>query len=102
MWVLAMGRPIGTELSFAVTLAIVDQIVDSVGPYKFQTESVPVKNRSANPRVRSSPPHRTGTRAGHSQPASTRSRHIDGVACITLAWELSSRAISLVASRLSS
>src|SRR5215472_14876756 len=86
--VLAIGRPIGTELSFAVTLAVVDQIVDSVGPYKFQTESVPVKNRSANLCVSASPPDRIVKPAGHCQPVSKTSCHIEGVACITLARDL--------------
>jgi len=76
--------------------------IDSVGPYKFQTEPVPVKSRSANPRVRASPPDSTVKSVGHCQPVSNRSCHIDGVACITLAWDVLSRAISLVASLLSS
>src|ERR1044071_520702 len=102
MRVLAIGRPIGTELSFAVTLAIVDQMVDSVGPYRFQTEFAPSKNRSAKPRVSASPPLRMVNPAGHCQPVSKRTCHIDGVACITLGWEVLIRAINLVASRLSS
>ncbi len=88
--VLAIGRPIVTR-SEVVTSAAVDQIVVSVGPYRFVTERAVAASVTARSDGSDSPPTST-RRPDRSTPASTSACHRLGVACITVAPDAFSRA----------
>ena len=84
-----MGLPMETD-PFVIsvsTLQAADQIVVSVGPYRFQSDAHRFNNWFASSRSRASPPHRILSRSLPSQPASSSSLHVAGVACITVAPE---------------
>src|SRR5204862_2589249 len=70
-------------------LQSVDQIVVSVGPYRFQASAALSSNLSAKERDKFSPPQRIFNLWLPRQPVSSNIRHVTGVACITVAWELS-------------
>src|SRR5581483_5140505 len=84
-----MGFPIGIGDSLSVTRCTVDQMVVSVGPYRFHN-SEPVDNsRAANSLGRASPPHHIRKLLLPFHPASSNILHVTGVACITVAFEAS-------------
>src|SRR5437867_12902681 len=85
-----------------VILCAADQMVVSVGPYIFQTELLLRSNCVANSREQASPPHSTLSSGLPFHPASISIRHIAGVACITVALELTSKSQIVGASSISS
>ena len=91
--VFAIGRPIVTFPFPRPSFSAVDQIVVSVGPYRFQSSAPRSISCAASSCGRPSPPHRIFS-PGPVQPASTSSRHVAGVACITVAPSVSSSVCS--------
>ncbi|KGC56648.1 hypothetical protein Y023_537 [Burkholderia pseudomallei A79D] len=81
--VLSIGAPIEVGRS-AVTGATIDQIVVSVGPYRFQTSPPSSSSRALTASGSVSPPHSTRMRRALRQPACSSISHVDGVACITV------------------
>src|SRR5215471_16579824 len=79
-----MYPPVPTS-SLPLTRSMLDHIVVSVGPYMFHTSPLPSTNCLPNCRANPSPPLNTlySPPLPHF-PLSTSSRHIDGVACITV------------------
>src|ERR1700733_711527 len=100
IWVFAIGFPMESKPSPGSTLAVVDQIVVSVGPYIFQTEPVLESKSSASFLDTASPPHKHFSEGLPRQPASKRIRQVTGVACIAVALELSNFAINRLPSEL--
>ncbi len=101
----AIGRPIGTTpcpASVASTSLADDQIVVSVGPYTFHSRPTRVLSLPANSPGSASPPHSAFSPGRPDQPDSSSNRHVDGVACITVAPLPSSAADSDCALRLAS
>ena len=85
MPVLSIGRPTegGTPRR---TRARDDQMVVSVGPYRFQTSGARVARASASSAASVSPPvHARNGGLLPSHPASTSRRQVAGVACMTVA-----------------
>src|ERR1700736_1785817 len=85
-----MGLPMVIALSLWVIREVVDQTVVSVGPYIFQTDALLFNNSRAKSWGIASPPHRTFRLLSPCHPASNRSRHVAGVACITVVPDVSS------------
>src|SRR5947209_537124 len=82
--VLAIGRPIdGLRAARSSTVATVDQIVVSVGPYRFVTEAAHSTNEAAKSAGKASPPTNTRTPASSEAASAATARHKLGVACIT-------------------
>ena len=98
--VFAMGRPSDTaslpslrpagRVASVMSLTI-DQIVVSVGPYRFQTRRHRDRISWANAGVSASPPHSATSRAVAAHPLSTSIRHVAGVAWRRVAPVSSSR-----------
>src|SRR5262249_46180135 len=82
--VFPIGFPITTSQPASLTRASVDQIVVSVGPYRFHTLLLRRTSASLNSPLNASPPHRTLIFSSPSQPLSISIRHVAAVACITL------------------
>ena len=70
-----IGFPIGTRPSPAVTLCSVDQMVVSVGPYRFHKAWHFGSSRSANSRGSVSPPHNIFRSCASVHPGSSSRRH---------------------------
>src|SRR6185436_20341479 len=83
--VFAMGVPSGIGPAALSTLCTVDQMVVSVGPYMFHSEPERSRRDRASAGGNASPPHNALNVGPPDQPASIRSRHVDGVACMTVA-----------------
>jgi hypothetical protein len=78
--VLEIGGPIATAPSPDSTRSTEDQTVVSVGPYMFQSSPPHFSKLSASFRGIASPPHNILSDGYPSQPASSNSRHVTGVA----------------------
>src|SRR2546427_11609936 len=78
-----MGRPIVT-LPSAVTRLTDDQIVVSVGPYRFHTSPASGTSSLARSRGSASPPQRILRFVSPVHPAVLNIFHVAGVACITV------------------
>ena len=76
------------------TRSTVDQIVVSVGPYRFHSSPPPASSGAASSGGSASPPHSIRSPGPPVQPASSSSRHVAGVACSTVAPAWVSRACS--------
>src|SRR3954468_9536234 len=89
--VFAIGLPIGIGFSTELTFQTVDQIVVSVGPYIFQRDEQRGISCRAKSGGNASPPHRIFMCLRPFHPVSSKSRHVAGVACITVAQLFSNR-----------
>src|SRR5271157_791150 len=83
--VFAIGRPIGIGVSADVIRQVVDQMVVSVGPYKFQRDEQRGSSSAVNGGSNTSPPQRIFMSLRPFQPLSISIRQAIGVACITVA-----------------
>ncbi len=81
---------------------MVDQTVVSVGPYMFHTSSARARRSSAKERGRASPPQSTRRSLLPSQPDTTSSFQVAGVACIKVTPSASIRRARTPPSRASS
>ena len=84
----------GTVSSFSPNKWVVDQIVASVGPYKFQTEQPHLCNSNARVGDKASPPQSIFNFCIFKfllplHPASNSIPHVDGVACIIVTFSVS-------------
>src|SRR5215471_11893080 len=80
----------------------VDQIVVSVGPYKFHNDEHRGINSLAKSGGIASPPQRIFNPSQPGHPLSRSIRQVIGVACITVAWLASKRWLNAAPSRATS
>ena len=82
--VLAMGRPTRTMPTGLGSRHADDQMVVSVGPYRFQASPQRVANCSARSAGRASPPTRALNPSPPDQPDANNARHVEVVVCRTV------------------
>src|SRR6266849_8594984 len=78
------GFPITTSPSAPATRAFTDQMVVSVGPYRFHTSPLRRPNSTLNSPANASPPHNTFNSLPPLQPLSISIRHLARVPCTTV------------------
>src|SRR5437660_8387863 len=98
-----MGVPMGTLRSSRPSIRYPeDQTVVSVGPYIFQTEPQLAASLRASSGETASPPTIAFSLRSPVHPASSKSCHVVGVACINVAPELLRRLLSSLPSKVAS